>query len=104
MSMSDVVICDACGKVHAPFALGPMVHDHIWRRIAEPGECMLCDACMYERASERLRRGLTLADLRPCGFNLFHRPDSWFDMFARWEDGPPENLAEWQAVLADMER
>ena len=38
-----------------------------------------------------------------CDFNLFHRPHSWFDLFTQME-GPPQNLAEWQAALADMER
>jgi hypothetical protein len=42
------------------------------------------------------------ADLRPCGWNLFHRPYSWFDLFME-KEGPPENLAEWQAVIAEME-
>jgi hypothetical protein len=83
MNERDTIVCDACGKAHAPFACGPMLHDHIWQQIAEPGERMLCDACMGDRAFERLGRALTLADLRPCGFNLLHRPDSWFDTFAQ---------------------
>jgi hypothetical protein len=36
-------------------------------------------------------------------WNLFHRPHSWFDLFTQME-GPPQNLAEWQAAIADMER
>jgi len=48
-------------------------------------------------------RSLTLADLRPCSFNLLHRPDSWFDTFAQWEEGPPQNLAEWQAAIAEID-
>jgi len=29
------VRCDACGEARTPFELGPMLHDHIWRQIAE---------------------------------------------------------------------
>jgi hypothetical protein len=56
-----------------------------------------------ERTSERLGRMPTFADLRPCSWNLFHRPHSWFDLFTQME-GPPQNLAEWEAAIADMER
>jgi hypothetical protein len=80
-----------------------MLHDHLWQQITEPGERMLCDMCMSDRAFERLGRSLTLADLRPCGFNLFHRPDSWFDRFPLREEGPPQNLAEWQAAIAEID-
>jgi hypothetical protein len=45
----------------------------------------------------------TFADLLPCGWNLFHRPYSWFDRFME-KEGPPQNLAKWQAAIADMER
>jgi hypothetical protein len=38
-----------------------------------------------------------------CGFNLFHRPDSWFDLFSQREQGPPPNLAEWQAASAEID-
>ena len=76
VSGSAAVIWDACGQARTPFGLGPMLHDHIWQQITEPGERMLCDMCMGDRAFERLGRPLTLADLRPCGFNLLHRPDS----------------------------
>jgi len=76
VSGSAAVIWDACGHARTPFGLGPMLHDHIWQQITEPGEHMLCDMCMGDRAFERLGRPLTLADLRPCGFNLLHRPDS----------------------------
>src|SRR5262249_22151366 len=103
VSASAAVICDACGQARAPFHLGPMLHDHIWPQIAAPGERALCDMCMYDRAFERLGRVLTLADLRPCGFNLFHRPDSWFDLFSQRAQGPPPNLAEWQAASAEID-
>ena len=102
VSGSATVVCDACGKARAPFDLGPMLHDHIWQQIAAPGERMLCDMCMYDRAFEWLGRTLALADLQPCSFNLFHRPDSWFDVFSHWEEGPPQNLAEWQAMRSTL--
>jgi len=47
-------------------------------------------------------RVLTFADLRPCRWNLFHRPASWFDMFTQIE-GPPPNLTEWQAASAEID-
>jgi len=53
---------------------------------------------------ERLGRALTLADVRPCGINLLHRPDSRFDQFAQWEEGPPPNLAKWQAAIRGNRR
>jgi hypothetical protein len=53
---------------------------------------------MYARAHERLGRVLTLADLRPCRWNLYGQPNSWFDIFVEDEDAPPSNLAEWRSV------
>jgi hypothetical protein len=87
--------CDGCGQAGAD--LGPMLHDYIWRQIAKPGEHTLCAKCMLERTTERLGRLLTLADLRPCPFNLFHRPHSWFDFFVEMEGTPPSSLDEWRA-------
>jgi hypothetical protein len=93
--------CDGCGQAGAD--LGPMLRDHIWRQIAQPGEHTLCAKCM---ASAPLS-GLGACRRSPtCGrapWNLFHRPHSWFDLFTQME-GPPQNLAEWQAAIADMER
>jgi|AmaraimetFIIA100_FD_contig_121_122302_length_582_multi_5_in_0_out_0_1 hypothetical protein len=60
--MTARIRCDACGQARAPFAFGPMLHDHIWQQITAPGERALCDMCMYDRAFERLGRALTLAD------------------------------------------
>jgi hypothetical protein len=34
----DMIRCDACGQERAPFDFGPMLHDHIWQQITEPGE------------------------------------------------------------------
>jgi hypothetical protein len=92
--------CDGCHqsldqRLRSHVALGPIVHDHIWRQLADAGE-RLCDACMYQRAWDRLGRVLTLADLRPCRWNLYGQPNSWFDIFV--DDAPPSDLAEWRNV------
>src|SRR6266567_3768188 len=55
------------------------------------------DACI---SGHRLGRMLMLADLRPCRWNLFPQPLSWFDLFVEWEGAlPPDDLlAEWRSV------
>ena len=92
-------VCDGCRQSldrrrRSHVELGPMLHDSIWRQIADPAEA-LCWECMLRRADERLGRMLTLADLRPCPFNLY-KHYSWFDLFAEME--PPSNLEEWRSV------
>jgi hypothetical protein len=42
---------------------------------------------------------LSITSLKPCPVNLFHRPNSWFDLFMSDETGPPDNMAEWQAAM-----
>jgi hypothetical protein len=105
-------VCDGCRQSldrrrRAHVELGPIVHDDIWRRLAEPGEA-LCLMCMGQRAERRLGRLLTLADLRPCAWNLFGRPHSWFDMFLEFEAArdPANNLDEWheQELRGDARR
>ncbi len=76
-----------------------MLHDATWLRLARRDED-LCGDCVFERASERDIE-LTFADLRPCEFNLFHSPDSWFDMFAGWKtlaEADPTIAAAWIAA------
>jgi hypothetical protein len=96
-------VCDGCGQTldrrrRGHVLLGPIVHEEIWRRLAKPTEA-LCWQCMLQRARVRLRRMLALADLRPCPWNLFHRPYSWLDLFVEMEGGmPPANLAAWRAA------
>jgi hypothetical protein len=94
-------VCHGCGQSldrrrRSHVELGPILHDHIWRQLAGPHEA-LCLMCMGQRAAHRLGRMLTLADLRPCSWNLFHRPHSWFDLFVEMEGAPPSNLDEWRA-------
>jgi hypothetical protein len=92
-------VCDGCGvsldrRLRAHVELGPVVHEHIWQKLAAPREC-LCFECMGMRAVQRLRRMLTLADLRPCRWNLYRQPYSYFDLFVEMEGVPPSNLDEW---------
>jgi hypothetical protein len=97
---------NACGGCRLPFdrryrthvELGPMVHDHVWQQIADDPDERLCGECMEKRTVKRLGRMPTFADLRPCGWNLFHRPHSWFDLFVE-KEGPPKNIAEWRTVI-----
>jgi hypothetical protein len=72
------------------------VHDSVWRQLANPAE-RLCWDCMLQRAVHRLGRMPVWADLRPCRWNLYDQPYSWFDLFAEMQ-GPPPNLDEWRAV------
>jgi hypothetical protein len=52
--------CACCGRD----SCGPMLQDHIWQRLADKGERILCIDCMYDRAQQRLGRSLTPADLK----------------------------------------
>jgi hypothetical protein len=95
--------CDGCSRsfdrrLRAHVELGPIVQQDIWCRIAEYDFEELCESCMMQRAQLRLDRALTLADLRPCRWNLQDQPHSWFDYFLSFESAPPSNLAAWRAV------
>jgi hypothetical protein len=85
-------VCDRCRqsfdqRLRSHVRRGPMVHDHIWQQLANCGEQVLCDGCMYARAHERLGRVLTLADLQPrCLWNLVDSPNSWLEFFGRATD------------------
>jgi hypothetical protein len=91
-------ICDGCGqslerRLRLHVELGPIVHDHIWRRlVADPREA-LCFMCMGLRAVRRLGRMLTLSNLRPCRWNLCDQPYSWLDLFVEMDGAPPSNLS-----------
>src|SRR5262249_18640973 len=90
-------VCDGCSLSFDRRLRSHVEHDDIWQQLAyDPREC-LCDKCMYRRAWERLGRMLTLADLRPCRWNL-EGPYSWLDLFVEMEGAPPSNLAEWRSV------
>jgi hypothetical protein len=70
-----------------------------WAKLANERERLLCAQCMFRRAIER-QVPLTLADLQPCPFNLFHTPQSWFDLFLSRETEPPPNIDEWRDAMA----
>jgi hypothetical protein len=74
-----------------------MLRDASWAKLANKDET-LCAGCMFDRA-----RGveLTLADLNPCPFNTWHRPLSWFDLFAR--DETPAAIELWLKEIEDAE-
>jgi hypothetical protein len=91
-------LCTICGKDFA----GPVLYDHLWKRIAEPTERILCGFCMSDRMAQRLNRNIKVVDFKPCPFNLFHHPNSWFDMLMRDEREPPADLIEWQNAAAEL--
>jgi hypothetical protein len=95
-------VCDGCGqsldrRLRSHVELGPIVHDHIWRQLAADPREALCFICMDLRAA-RLGHVLRLADLRPCRWNLYGQPYSFFNLFVDREGGPPANLEEWRSV------
>jgi hypothetical protein len=73
-----------------------MFVDAAWARLARSDE-MMCAPCAFG-AAVNAKISLTLADLLPCAFNLFHSPRSWFDLFLSREGGTPPNLQEWRAA------
>jgi hypothetical protein len=84
------------GTNRAPWP--PMLHDDIWRRLADEYDT-LCPECMFARARARGIK-LTFADLLPCSFNLLERERgrSWFNLFLGVEKQKPD-LGPWQAEL-----
>jgi hypothetical protein len=79
----DRDLCSACRQSFDGVPQAPMLFDGSWRKLAHPRE-LLCADCFFAREVQR-RICITLADLRPCPVNLFHRPRSWFDLFAKDE-------------------
>jgi hypothetical protein len=87
--------CDGCGR--RDFISAPMLHDEVWLKLADKHET-LCDECMWRRERKR-HVTVTLDSLKPCPINLGR---GWFDLYARHENAPPENIAEWQALARDI--
>jgi hypothetical protein len=87
--------CDGCGKRN--FDPAPMLRDEVWLKLADAHE-LLCIDCMWRREHER-HVSITIASLKPCPINLAR---FWFDLFARHENAPPANIAEWQALARDI--
>lgn len=99
--------CDYCDKSLRKVDMAPMLHDDVWTSIA-PELATLCGPCMFKSAHHKGIK-LTLADLRPCMFNLYPRIKpvglyrrSWFDLFRAMLKADPPNLAEWQQVAELM--
>src|SRR5262245_22993850 len=92
--------CTAC---HARFGANvrhaPMLTDAAWSLLADKHD-NLCTKCFYARAEERDVH-LTLAMLKPCPVNLFHRPHSWFDLFTRGIDDQPVDIEAWAEADRD---
>jgi len=74
-----------------------MLRDEVWLKLADERET-LCGDCMGRRQRER-RVSLTIDGLKPCPVNLAR---GWFDLFARHENAPPQNIAEWQAIARNI--
>jgi hypothetical protein len=89
-----------CAECKSEGNAAPILHDEVWAELAEKSE-NLCALCFFERSTARGIL-LTLADLRPCPFNLFHRPMSWFDLF-KVNAGESE-AAAWLVALSEEER
>jgi hypothetical protein len=72
--------CDACERSLSKVECAPMLHDAVWFQIASKGD-LLCEPCARQLAKYYLGRDLTMADLRPCEFNLYRSPP-WLDVLA----------------------
>jgi hypothetical protein len=95
--------CERCRRWKADF---PILEDATWKRLSgKDGHQLdhpLCWKCMVVQAKER-GIFLSVEDLRPCPYNLFHSPRSWFDLFMSTEPKLPENLSEWYAAMELLE-
>jgi hypothetical protein len=81
-----------------------MLHDATWLKLADK-HTVPCAECMFQRASGR-EVALTLADLRPCMYNVLPHaasaPRSWYDLFLGRESETPSNLSEWDSFLSRL--
>src|SRR5262245_58043600 len=82
--------CDACHLSFGQVPRAPMLQPKVWLQLADKREA-LCFDCSLKRAA---KRGVTLnfASLRPCTYNLFDGPQSWFNVFLSKETEPPSNM------------
>jgi hypothetical protein len=88
--------CDCCHQEDPD--LSPMLKDDVWQKLADKDEHLLGCECFYNRSIER-RIPVFFADLLPCAFNLFHRPNSWFDLFLSGEPDTAVSV-EWRQAMA----
>ena len=55
--MNQLISCAVAAlRIGSDKAARPIVRDDVWRQLADPGERLLCDECMYRRAWQRLGR------------------------------------------------
>ena len=87
----EIVQCDGCNRSFDNVRLAPMLHDATWLKLADK-HTVPCAECMFQRAAGR-GVALTLADLRPCTFNVLHSPHSWYDLFLSRESEPQPSLS-----------
>ena len=90
--------CDGCRQNWNKVSAGPMLCDGTWRRLADKSET-LCGDCILARSIKR-QVPITLADLKPCPFNLFGWPQSWFNLFASIARPPTVVSAKWRDAAA----
>ena len=86
-----------CTECKSEGMAAPMLHDEVWAKLAGKNE-NLCGVCLFNRLSARDLM-LSLADLRPCPFNLFHRPYSYFDLFKG--DATESEVMAWLVELGE---
>ena len=91
--------CTECLREEAHLA--PMLHDEVWARLADKDET-LCTDCFFERMVQR-DVNITVADLRPCLFNLLDSPLSWFDVLMKDETKPPANEDKWREAYVKLQ-
>jgi hypothetical protein len=77
-----------------------MLLDDVWAQLAGERQ-ILCVNCMFQRANAR-KVYLGLSSLRPCAFNLFHWPHSFFNFFAKRETPPTRVDPEWHEAWTDL--
>jgi hypothetical protein len=87
--------CTTCSRSWSDVDHGPMLFAASWSKIAEKHE-HLCAECFFDRLTA-LKVEISLADLRPCPFNVMLSPHDWFDFYAKV--APPELVATWQRWL-----
>jgi len=99
MNRRDRNVCNGCRVSFERVPHAPMLFDATWLKLAQKRE-LLCPDCLFARAA-RCGIRITLADLRPCPFNRFGEPLSWFELFAGGER--PEVIEAWLKWLHGQE-
>jgi hypothetical protein len=90
--------CDECRRSWRKVSAAPELYDKVWLQLADRQET-LCFECMLARADKR-GVDLDINSLKPCPANLFHTPQSWFDLFVSTADRCP---MAWQSLMASRQ-